>query len=388
MKNSKKFFQVINTLFLLVYHKSIKAFSLMAYQLVLQKTTIQKTSSSVTKNISWIISILILTTMFFSSCGSSRKSQSIKTNLSGTDYISKYKELAIKEMDRSGIPASITLAQGMLESGYGNSTLARKSNNHFGIKCHGWKGAKVYHDDDKRNECFRKYKDVYQSFKDHSDFISVAPRYRFLFNYQKTDYKSWAKGLKKAGYATDPKYAYRLIDLIETYKLHKFDKGKIPSNINIEDKEKKQQQVHVPGDNWEFGIEREVYKNNGVRYIIASEDDTYKKIAKEMEMMPWEVYKYNDLPRDASITKGQKIYIQPKKRRAEKGQEYHKVKQGETMYTIAQKYGIKLKHLYRMNRIEEGTSIKPGIRIWLRKKRDQPLDKDDKELQSNYEFTP
>ena len=225
-------------------------------------------------------------------------------------------------MDRSGIPASITLAQGMLESGYGNSTLARKSNNHFGIKCHGWRGAKVYHDDDKRNECFRKYKNVYQSFKDHSDFIVSAPRYNFLFEYKKTDYKSWAKGLKKAGYATDPKYAHRLIDLIETYQLNEFDRGNIPSNITP-GKNKKPKEVRVPGENWEFGLEREVYQNNGVRYIIAKENDTYKKIAKEMEMMPWEVYKYNDLPQDAPITKGQRIYVQPKKRRAERGEEYH-----------------------------------------------------------------
>lgn len=145
---------------------------------------------------------------------------------SRSQYIEEYHELAIKEMNRVGIPASITLAQGMLESGNGNSTLARKSNNHFGIKCHNdWKGKRVYHDDDRKGECFRKYKTVYQSYIDHSDFLTGKQRYASLFELKTTDYKGWAKGLKKAGYATDPKYAHRLIEIIEENNLDRFDRG-------------------------------------------------------------------------------------------------------------------------------------------------------------------
>lgn len=140
-------------------------------------------------------------------------------------YIKKYAPLAVLEMHKYDIPASITLAQGILESGNGRSRLASKSNNHFGIKCHvGWKGAKVYHDDDEKGECFRKYKYVQSSYKDHSEFLSGRRRYASLFKLRKSDYKGWAKGLKKAGYATDKKYPKKLIKIIEEYKLYEFDK--------------------------------------------------------------------------------------------------------------------------------------------------------------------
>ena len=140
-------------------------------------------------------------------------------------YIKKYAPLAVLEMHKYNIPASVTLAQGILESGNGRSQLASKSNNHFGIKCHtGWKGAKVYHDDDEKGECFRKYKYVETSYKDHSEFLSGRRRYASLFKLRKSDYKGWAKGLKKAGYATDKKYPKKLIKIIEEYKLYEFDK--------------------------------------------------------------------------------------------------------------------------------------------------------------------
>tara|TARA_B100000787_G_scaffold169695_1_gene161790 strand:+ start:31639 stop:32484 length:846 start_codon:yes stop_codon:yes gene_type:complete len=140
-------------------------------------------------------------------------------------YVRKYAPLAVFEMHNYNIPASITLAQGILESGNGRSQLASKSNNHFGIKCHtGWKGAKVYHDDDEKGECFRKYKYVQSSYKNHSEFLSGRRRYASLFKLRKSDYKGWAKGLKKAGYATDKKYPKKLIKIIEDYKLYEFDK--------------------------------------------------------------------------------------------------------------------------------------------------------------------
>ncbi len=139
-------------------------------------------------------------------------------------YIERYASLAVSEMYRSGVPASITLAQGLLESRYGQSELALKSNNHFGIKCHNWTGAKVYHDDDRRNDCFRKYSSPDESFRDHSDFLRYRDRYRFLFDISVTDYKGWAYGLRKAGYATDPAYPEKLIRLIEEHRLYEFDR--------------------------------------------------------------------------------------------------------------------------------------------------------------------
>jgi flagellum-specific peptidoglycan hydrolase FlgJ len=147
-----------------------------------------------------------------------------KTN-NTTQYISVYKDIAISEMKTYGIPASITLAQGILESGSGRGTLAVKANNHFGIKCHDWKGAKIYHDDDRRQECFRKYKNSSGSFRDHSEFLANRKRYANLFKLDKNDYKGWAKGLRHAGYATDKRYPQKLISLIERYELYRFDES-------------------------------------------------------------------------------------------------------------------------------------------------------------------
>lgn len=148
----------------------------------------------------------------------------LKWNSRYQAYIDQYKDLAIAEMLKYNIPASITLAQGLLESGAGMSELARNGNNHFGIKCHDWTGARTYHDDDANNECFRAYRDVYESYEDHSRFLARQPRYRSLFRLKRTDYKGWAKGLKKCGYATSPTYAKQLIGIIELYKLHNMTK--------------------------------------------------------------------------------------------------------------------------------------------------------------------
>ncbi|WP_299056432.1 glucosaminidase domain-containing protein [uncultured Polaribacter sp.] len=154
-------------------------------------------------------------------------------------YIETYASIAVEEMHSSNIPASITLAQGILESGSGRSELASKSNNHFGIKCHsGWSGKKVYHDDDKAGECFRKYEYVATSYKDHSEFLTKRKRYSFLFNYDKRDYKSWAKGLKKAGYATDKKYPNKLITIIENYNLYEFDTLKRDAEFDFKESSK------------------------------------------------------------------------------------------------------------------------------------------------------
>jgi flagellum-specific peptidoglycan hydrolase FlgJ len=215
---------------------------------------------------------------FFVSCGSSKKGKSatrswskieiVKTNNKSVNkeisklkkkgaqldmrtvaYISKYALVSMEEMKKAKIPASITLAQGILESGRGLSMLAFKSNNHFGVKCHkGWKGKTVRHDDDKRQECFRKYKAVSESYKDHSRFLKTRSRYDFLFDLKKDDYKRWAKGLRKAGYATDKKYADRLINLIETYELYNFDKIVLKKKIKKRTSEKKKLYTVRKGD--------------------------------------------------------------------------------------------------------------------------------------------
>ncbi|MBN2519780.1 MAG: glucosaminidase domain-containing protein [Bacteroidales bacterium] len=300
-----------------------------------------------------IVIISIIINPFFSLSGFGQNHK-----LTREEYIEKYKDLAIKEMKRTGIPASITLAQAVLESDNGNSRLARKANNHFGIKCHNnWNGKTIKHSDDRRKECFRKYNSVYESFKDHSDFIKEGDRYKFLFDLKSTDYEAWAKGLQKAGYATSNKYAKRLIKIIEDYKLYEYD--------NASKKVKKSKKSNQNNKN-KLKIDRDVYETNNTKYIIVKEGDTYSNLANKCNMMQWEIYKYNDLPKDAKIIPGQKIYIEPKKNKAERGIDNHIVKQGETMYTISQKYAIKLKNLYKMNDIKPGTFLKNEQKIRLR----------------------
>ena len=275
------------------------------------------------------------------------------------EYILSYKDIAIAEMQRSGIPASITLSQGMLESDNGNSRLARQANNHFGIKCHGWKGKKIYHDDDEKNECFRKYKNANESFIDHTDFLMNGPRYVSLFSLDQTDYQGWAKGLKEAGYATSPSYADVLIRIIEENKLYLFDK---PA------KRKPEEIARV--DVEEFTAEvpyRKILTRNRINYIIVQEGDTYQGLSEELDMMPFELARYNEIERDSKLVPGQLLYIQPKRSRASVGFRHHTVEEGQTMYQISQMYGVRLHKLYKKNLMEEGTEPEPGDVLWLRK---------------------
>lgn len=266
------------------------------------------------------------------------------------DYIHKYKDIAIAEMKRYHIPASITLAQGLLESGAGRGTLARKSNNHFGIKCGGsWTGKTVRHDDDARNECFRAYKHAKESYEDHSKFLKNGSRYAFLFRLKITDYKGWARGLKKAGYATDPRYADRLINIIELYELHKYDTK--------------------DGIKWlkEFPHPHQPYLANNLLYIIVREGDTFKKISKEFDISQRKLRKYNDLYKGYVLKPGDILYLDKKRRRADKEHVVHVVRGGESMYSISQKYGIRLKNLYKMNKMKpEDPSPKVGDILRLR----------------------
>ena len=223
-------------------------------------------------------------------------------------YIRKYKNLAISEMKRRGIPASITLAQGMLESDCGKSRLAVEANNHFGIKCHGWQGASIYEDDDEMHECFRKYDNARQSFKDHSDFIYASPRYAALFSLSSSDYKGWAKGLQDCGYATDPNYADHLIGLVETCGLGRYDM----QNATGVAEEPASYELFEDDDSTLFRmpLEREVREKNGAPYIIACSSDTYQSIAKEYGLFVWELVRFNHLRQaPARLDDGTAVFI-------------------------------------------------------------------------------
>jgi LysM repeat protein len=283
------------------------------------------------------------------------------------EYIDQYKDWAIDEMKRSGIPASITLAQGMLESNNGNSTLATRGNNHFGIKCHDWKGKSIRHDDDKRNECFRKYKSARDSYTDHTNFLMNSPRYSSLFELDQTNYKDWARGLKKAGYATSPTYASALIRIIEENELDRFDSGKVRRR-RTDETETLAEVTDIDG--FEIEIEhRKILMRNRIDYIIVKEEDTYQSLTRELEMMPYELAQYNEIPRDSKLIKGQVLYLQPKRGKAAVEFSFHEVEAGETMYDISQMYGIKLKKLYQLNLMNPGKEPEVGDEIHLRKKK-------------------
>lgn len=282
------------------------------------------------------------------------------TKITREQYIEQYKKICIEEMNRVGVPASIKMAQALLESDNGNSTLAKKANNHFGIKCHSnWTGGTFHQDDDTKDECFRKYKKAEESFLDHSDFLKNGKRYSFLFELKSDDYNSWAHGLKKAGYATNPKYPELLIKIIEDNKLYEFDNLKT-NNQQLADIDKN---IYLSSGN------REVFYINKVKCIKVKEGDTFFKISKDLDLMLWQLYKYNELGKDSKLQTGQVLYIQPKRAKAEIGYEEHIVKEGETLYDISQLYGVKLKKLYKKNNLAEGNDVKTGDKIWLRKRK-------------------
>jgi len=273
-------------------------------------------------------------------------------------YIDQYKDLAIEQMKRYKIPASITLAQGLFESGAGRSELARKGNNHFGIKCHGWRGRKVYHDDDERNECFRAYDNAYQSYEDHSRFLANQTRYARLFKLSSKDYKGWARGLKACGYATNPSYAEKLIGIIELYNLNKYDSSnkydKFIARHNSMDK------PAVQGGNL-----HPIYMYNKNYYLIARAGDTFKSIGKELGISYRKIAKYNERNRKDNIQPGEIIYLKKKRSKADKKYKNrpHTVKAGESMYSISQQYGIRVKYLYKKNGLSPDYQIKAGDRL-------------------------
>ena len=257
-----------------------------------------------------LLPILLLCFVF---CGLSAQER-----ITRQEYIERYKAIAIRQMVEYGIPASITLAQACLESGDGNSTLAIEGNNHFGIKCHGWQGAKIHHDDDQLQECFRKYDKVEDSYRDHSEFLRYRDRYAFLFELDPKDYRGWAYGLKKAGYATAPEYAQRLIAIIEANNLSQYDAPAeenpeveaLPTPITAE------KSVRITPDKgsplYRISLARQVYSRNGVTYILAEGYDTYETLAKEFRLFRRELLRFNDMREEIPIVAGQVIYLEKK----------------------------------------------------------------------------
>ena len=292
-------------------------------------------------------------------------------------YIDQYSQLAISEMERTGVPASITLAQGLVESRAGLSPLASKGNNHFGIKCHNdWKGRKMYADDDKAGECFRVYPTADKSFMDHSDFLRYRDRYKFLFELDKTDYKGWARGLKKAGYATDPAYANKLIKVIEEYELYRFDvKAEVipEAPLKIEAPKK-----YVPPkeEHWEkpeyseehsFSLSRNVMTRNGVPFITAMKGETYSAIASAQGLFLKELLRYNDLKKEVRLEEGDVVFLQAKKNKAEKGLEKYIVdSDGEDLRGISQRFGVKLSAIRKLNGYDDNYVPREGDSILLR----------------------
>lgn len=283
-----------------------------------------------------------------------------RTNTRYQTYINQYKDLAIEQMLRYNIPASITLAQGLLESGAGMSELAVKGNNHFGIKCHDWLGATTYHDDDAAQECFRAYKDVYESYEDHSKFLAKQPRYSSLFKLSRTDYKGWAHGLKRCGYATNPAYANSLINIIELYKLYNYDTAKSYDRFMVRRSEVKDGKTN--------STLHPIHAYNKNYYVQARVGDSFKSIAKEVGISSRKLAAYNERNRKDALKQGEIVYLKKKQKRAEKAfkNRPHRVKQGESMYSIAQQYGIRLKSLYKMNHLSPDYTIKAGDLLRVR----------------------
>ena len=253
-------------------------------------------------------------------------------------YVEKYAPMAVREMLRSGVPASITLAQGMLESGNGESKLATQANNHFGIKCHkGWEGKTIHHDDDARGECFRVYDSVEESYRDHSDFLRYRDRYKFLFDLDRTDYKGWAYGLKKAGYATDPSYAAKLIRYIEDNNLSRFD---VLKEVEAEEMPLPPHRIEAPvltmsDEEFHFPLTRELYSVNGVPFVYSLEGETYKSIAKHYHLFHREILRFNDLKR-------------------------------EDFHAICQRFALKEKAVLKMNGLSKAPSLREGDELKLR----------------------
>ncbi len=272
------------------------------------------------------------------------------------DYINRYKDIAIEQMMRHRIPASITLAQGLLESGAGKSLLTVSSNNHFGIKCHNeWTGRRFYKDDDIKDDCFRVYDNARESFEDHSKFL-LRPRYKSLFSLKITDYKGWARGLKACGYATNPQYADKLIGIIELYNLSEYDYAKTYDKFIAS---------HSGANTSGHYADHRIYYRNRNYYLVANGGETFKSLAKEVGVSYRKLAKYNERDKKDVLSKGDIVYMEKKRSKAEKMYKGvpHTVRANESLYDIAQLYGIRLKYLYKKNGLPFDYVPRPGDRL-------------------------
>ena len=277
--------------------------------------------------------------------------------------------MAVEQMNRHGIPASITLAQALLEGGAGRSDLVKEANNHFGVKADKRWNGKTYSKWDNGKWCkFRVYKSTQESYEDHSRFLLSSSRYDFLFELEKDDYKGWARGLKKAGYAEDPQYPTKLINIIERYGLDRYDsykKGDIQKD-NYDNGAVGAENVTSPGYTTASGY-HELLKANGLIYTLAFDGDTFESISAELGISKRKLRKYNDLYKGYVIKGGDIIYLEKKNNKARKGNSFHTTQKGESLYGLSQKYGIKLKKLYKMNPMYmEYSKLKVGDVIRLR----------------------
>jgi LysM repeat protein len=324
-------------------------------------------------NLRLIFVLIIALLPLFGNTGATPPTDKETPKLTAQQYIEAWKDEAIYQMVVHKIPASITLSQGLLESGNGNSRLAIEGNNHFGIKCHNdWNGAKIFEDDETKGECFRKYDDASESFEDHSLFLQKK-RYESLFTLDIKDYNDWAKGLKECGYATNPKYPQLLINLIEQYQLAQYDKLGLEhiKEKTTPNRSHGKAPNHNPSNNKEDGKTINLSNNrtikisdNKIKFIIAKAGDTTEKIAADLDIAAWQIKLYNDFQKNDTIKEGQKIYIQPKRSKAK--DETHTVSKGETMWSISQNHGIKLKKLYKKNMMAFGSEPTPGQKLKLR----------------------
>lgn len=285
----------------------------------------------------------------------------MKWNQSYQLYINQYKDLAIREMLQYRIPASITLAQAVFESGAGRSRLAMLGNNHFGIKCHDWTGRTIAEDDDALGECFRAYDHPLQSFEDHSKFLVNSSRYRRLFSLSMEDYRGWAHGLKACGYATNPLYAHKLIELIELYKLYVYDSARSYDHAMVE-YSGNQTVVNQAKPLHPIAIFNKNY------YIRARRGDTFKLIGEEIGVSYKKIAKYNERDKDDTLTEGEIIFLKKKRKKAPKAfkNRPHVVKDGESLYIIAQIYGMRLSSLYKLNDFTPDHTIHVGdvVRVY------------------------
>lgn len=293
-------------------------------------------------------------------CNTQAKAQT-HTNTPYQLYILKYKDIAIEQMERYHIPASITLAQGLFESGAGMSRLATVGNNHFGIKCHGWQGRTINADDDAPGECFRAYDNPRQSYEDHSKFLHGNTRYARLFKLNIDDYRGWAHGLKACGYATNPNYAANLINIIELYQLYQYDSAKTYDHFMAD-------KYDAHSHSGSFDITHPVHKCNKNYYIVARDGDTFKLLGKEMGVSWRKLAKYNERDKNDRLRNGDIVFLEKKQKKAMKAfkNRPHIVQAGESMYSIAQLYGIRLKSLYKLNHMSPENDIQVGMKLKVR----------------------